>query len=209
MEACGRVVTEDIPAGPTRAPRPPAFEQLVALVGPTVRPDHRRDALRVQWKSVTAIIDRVVAEEQLTDSRFDSLTELRVDEILLRERRRFLTIVVDQTAGATLWSRRRQGRCAPSAASLNYSAPTAATRSKRSRWTWPTPALLRPAKPPAPDDLFRTRFHVVMVRHEAQQLRRRVKDLPAGLSRQIGEADPQPDPEVWVRALSSSGKAGA
>ncbi|MBP9833062.1 MAG: ISL3 family transposase, partial [Candidatus Microthrix sp.] len=59
-------------------------------------------ALRVQWKSVTAIISRVVAE-QLTDARFDGLTRLGVDEISHAKGHRFLTVVVDQTSGATLW----------------------------------------------------------------------------------------------------------
>ena len=100
--ACGRVVTEDIPWARPRARHTIEFEQLVAWW--TQRSDRTTvaTALRVDWETVTTIISRVVAE-QLTDARFDGLTRLGVDEISYAKGHRFLTIVVDQTSGATLW----------------------------------------------------------------------------------------------------------
>ena len=99
---CGRVVTEDVPWARARARHTIAFEQLVAWW--TQRCDRTTvaAALRVDWETVTTIIGRVVAEE-LTDARFDHLTRLGVDEISYAKGHQFLTVVVDQTTGATLW----------------------------------------------------------------------------------------------------------
>jgi hypothetical protein len=51
-------------------------------------------------------------------------------------------------------------------------------------------------------------FHVTRVRLEAPCLRGRVRDPPAGLSQQSGEAEGQPVLEVWGRAGSTPDNDG-
>ena len=61
--------------------------------------------LRVGWRTVGEIVERVVAEH-LEERRLEGLVCIGVDEISYRRHHRYLTSVADHATGAIVW-------CAP------------------------------------------------------------------------------------------------
>ena len=64
--------------------------------------------LRVTWRTVAAIVARVVADGRDTDDLLDGLVRIGIDEIAYRKGHRYLTIVVDHDTGRLVWA--AQGR---------------------------------------------------------------------------------------------------
>ena len=58
--------------------------------------------LRVGWRTVGAIVERVSAE-RLDDARLEGLVCIGVDEISYRRHHRYLTTVADHASGAIVW----------------------------------------------------------------------------------------------------------
>ncbi len=100
--ACATVVTEDVPWAHRAARHTREFENVVAWW--TQRSDRTTvaTASRVDWMTVTAIVNRVVAE-QLLATRFDSLSRIGVDEIAYAKGHQYLTVVVDHDEGTVVW----------------------------------------------------------------------------------------------------------
>ena len=64
--------------------------------------------LRVAWRSVAAIVTRVVADGRDTNDLLDGLARIGIDEISYRKGHRYLTVVVDHGTGRLVWA--AQGR---------------------------------------------------------------------------------------------------
>lgn len=99
---CGRVVTEDIPWARLGARHTRQFENVVAWWTQHADRTTVATALRVDWKTVTAIVTRVVTEK-LSTMRFDSLTRIGVDEIAYAKGHQYLTVIVDHAEGSVVW----------------------------------------------------------------------------------------------------------
>lgn len=59
--------------------------------------------MRTAWKTVGAIIQRVVARHQRGDA-LDGLTHIGVDELSYRRHHEYITVVVDHVRGAVVWA---------------------------------------------------------------------------------------------------------
>jgi len=64
--------------------------------------------LRIAWRTVAAIVGRVVADGRDTNDLLDGLVRIGIDEISYRKGHRYLTVVVDHGTGRLVWA--AQGR---------------------------------------------------------------------------------------------------
>jgi len=62
------------------------------------------ELLRIAWRSVGAIIERVVADGRAAHDPFDGLTRIGLDEISYKRGHRYLTICVDHASGRLVWA---------------------------------------------------------------------------------------------------------
>lgn len=60
--------------------------------------------LRIAWRTVAAIVTRVVADGRDTNDLLAGLTRIGIDEIAYRKGHRYLTCVVDHTTGRLVWA---------------------------------------------------------------------------------------------------------
>lgn len=72
--------------------------------------------LRIGWRTVAAIVTRVIADGRCTGNLLAGLTWIGTDEIGYRKGHRYLTAVVDHTSGRLVWATQRRnqdtlGRC--------------------------------------------------------------------------------------------------
>ena len=135
------------------------------------------DLLRVAWRTVGSIVERVVADAEANTDRLANLTRIGIDEISYKRGHKYLTVVVDHDSGVLLWAhpgrdkatletffeRLGRQRCAQitlvSADAAEWIATVVAARCPNAQ-------------------LCMDPFHTVQVRHEALCIRRRVRDPP-------------------------------
>jgi transposase len=60
--------------------------------------------LRVTWRTVGAIVDRVVAEDRARKDPFEGLRRIGIDEISYKRGHRHLMVVVDHDTGRLVWA---------------------------------------------------------------------------------------------------------
>ncbi|MGH3732155.1 MAG: ISL3 family transposase [Acidimicrobiales bacterium] len=60
--------------------------------------------MRVAWRTVGSIIERVVTDARAAHDPFDGLRRIGVDEISYKRGHRYLTIVVDHDSGRLVWA---------------------------------------------------------------------------------------------------------
>lgn len=60
--------------------------------------------LRVAWRTIAAIVARVVADGRDTNDLLAGLTRIGIDEIAYRKGHRYLTCVIDHTTGRLVWA---------------------------------------------------------------------------------------------------------
>ena len=60
--------------------------------------------LRIAWRTVAAIVTRVVADGRDTNDLSAGLSRIGIDEIAYRKGHRYLTCVVDHTTGRLVWA---------------------------------------------------------------------------------------------------------
>lgn len=60
--------------------------------------------LRVAWRSIAAVVARVVADGRDTNDLLDGLCRIGIDEIAYRKGHRYLTCVIDHTSGRLVWA---------------------------------------------------------------------------------------------------------
>lgn len=60
--------------------------------------------LRIAWRTVAAIVTRVVADGRDTNDLLSGLVRIGIDEISFRKGQRFLTVIVDHGTGRLVWA---------------------------------------------------------------------------------------------------------
>ena len=60
--------------------------------------------LRIAWRTVAAVVARVVADGRDTNDLLAGLSRIGIDEIAYRKGHRYLTVVVDHTTGRLVWA---------------------------------------------------------------------------------------------------------
>jgi len=60
--------------------------------------------LQVAWRTIAAIVGRVVADGRDTNDLLAGLTRIGIDEIAYRKGHRYLTCVIDHTTGRLVWA---------------------------------------------------------------------------------------------------------
>jgi len=86
-------------AGHTRA-----FDDQVAWLATHTSKTAVVELMRVAWRTVGAIIGRVVADGRAAHDPFDGLVRIGIDEISYRRGQRYLTVVVDHDTGRLVWA---------------------------------------------------------------------------------------------------------
>ena len=62
------------------------------------------ELMRIAWRTVGSIIDRVVADGRAAHDPFYGLARIGIDEISYKKGHRYLTIVVDHDTGRLVWA---------------------------------------------------------------------------------------------------------
>ena len=62
------------------------------------------ELMRVAWRSVGSIIDRVVTDARSAHDPFSALRRIGIDEISYKKGHRYLTVVVDHGSGRLVWA---------------------------------------------------------------------------------------------------------
>ena len=62
------------------------------------------EVMRVSWRSVGAIITRVVADARAAKDPFEGLVRIGIDEISYRRGHKYLTVLVDHDSGRLVWA---------------------------------------------------------------------------------------------------------
>jgi len=81
-----------------------AFEDQVAWLAVNTSKTAVAELMRVAWRTVGAIIERVAAEAQREVDLLDGLRRIGIDEISHRRGQRYLTVVVDHLSGRLVWA---------------------------------------------------------------------------------------------------------
>jgi len=81
-----------------------SFEDTVAWLAVRTDKTTLSSLLRIAWRSVGAILERVTAEMRTLRDPFDGVTRIGIDEVSYRKGHRYLTIVVDHDTGRLLWA---------------------------------------------------------------------------------------------------------
>ncbi len=85
-----------------------AFEDTVTWLAANATMTTVARLLRVSWRTVSAIVGRVVAELAGRSDQLVGLARIGIDEIAYRKGHRYLTVVVDHDTGRLVWA--REGR---------------------------------------------------------------------------------------------------
>jgi len=62
------------------------------------------ELLRIAWRTVGSIVERVVADARAAHDPFDGLTRIGIDEISYKKGHKYLTVVVDHDSGRLVWA---------------------------------------------------------------------------------------------------------
>lgn len=100
---CG-VRVEAVPWAPAGSRFTYAFEDTVGYLAQRADKTTVSSLLRVAWRTVGRILERVVARHGNPD-RLDGLVCIGVDEISYRRHHKYLTVVVDHDRGQIVWAK--------------------------------------------------------------------------------------------------------
>jgi transposase len=81
-----------------------AFEDQAAWLAINTSKSAVAELMRVAWRTVGGICERVAAEVQRQSDLLDGLTRIGIDEISHRKGQRYLTVVVDHLTGRLVWA---------------------------------------------------------------------------------------------------------
>lgn len=92
-----------------------AFEDTLAWLTARVDKTTVSTLLRVAWRSVGSILERVVADGRSRKDPLDGVTRIGIDEVSYRRGHRYLTVVVDHDSGRLLFATEGKGYAAAAA----------------------------------------------------------------------------------------------
>ena len=81
-----------------------SFEDQVAWLAVNTSQMAVAELMRVAWRSVGRILERVASEQRAKVDLLDGLRRIGIDEISHREGQRYLTVVVDHHSGRLVWA---------------------------------------------------------------------------------------------------------
>jgi transposase len=81
-----------------------AFEDTTAWLTARAPASAVAELLRTTWRSVTGIVERVVAEAAGRRDQLAGLRRIGIDEVAYRKGHRYLTVVVDHDTGRLVWA---------------------------------------------------------------------------------------------------------
>lgn len=102
------VVVADVPWARPGAKHTYLFEDTCAWLTAHAAMSVVAMFLRVAWRTIAAIVGRVVADGRDTNDLLAGLCRIGIDEIAYRKGHRYLTCVIDHTTGRLVWA--AQGR---------------------------------------------------------------------------------------------------
>jgi transposase len=102
------VVVAHVPWARPGAKHTWAFEDTCAWLAAHTAMSVLTVLLRIAWRTVAAIVTRVVADGRDTNDLLAGLTRIGIDEISYRKGHRYLTVVVDHSTGRLVWA--KEGR---------------------------------------------------------------------------------------------------
>ncbi len=98
------VVAAQVPWARHGAGHTYAFDDTAAWLATHCSKSAVRDLLRIAWRTVGAIVTRVVADAETKTDRFVNLRRIGIDEISYKRGHKYLTVVVDHDSGVLLWA---------------------------------------------------------------------------------------------------------
>lgn len=98
------VVVAHVPWARPGAKHTWAFEDTCAWLAAHTAMSVLTVFLRIAWRTVAAIVTRVVADGRDTNDLLSGLVRIGIDEISYRKGQRFLTVIVDHTSGRLVWA---------------------------------------------------------------------------------------------------------
>jgi transposase len=81
-----------------------AFDDQVAWLATHTSKTAVAELMRIAWRSVGAIITRVVADARAASDPFEGLQRIGIDEVSYGRGFKFLTVVVDHDSGRLVWA---------------------------------------------------------------------------------------------------------
>jgi transposase len=81
-----------------------AFDDTVAWLAAHTSKSAVVSLMRLAWRTVGAIVGRVVADAVATSDRLAGLRRIGIDEISHRKGHRYITVVVDHDTGRLVWA---------------------------------------------------------------------------------------------------------
>jgi transposase len=85
------------------------FEDQVAWLAARMDKTSLAKLMRITWRTVGNIIERVTSEIARKIDRFGNVRRIGVDEVAYRKGHRFLTVVVDHDTGRLIWAHEGKG----------------------------------------------------------------------------------------------------
>jgi transposase len=108
---CGRVTCPDhgvtvaaVPWARHGAGHTRAFDDTVAWLATHTSKTAVVELMRIAWRTVGAIVARVVDDARTARDPFDGLTRIGIDEISFRRGHKYLMVVVDHDTGRLVWA---------------------------------------------------------------------------------------------------------
>jgi transposase len=81
-----------------------SFEDQIAWLACNCSKSAVAELMRIAWRSVGSILERVCTEQRARVDLLDSLRQIGIDDISHRKGQRYLTIVVDHESGRLVWA---------------------------------------------------------------------------------------------------------
>ena len=100
---CG-VVVEFVPWAESQSWFTYEFEEQVAYLAQKMDKTTLSLLMRIAWRTVGAIVERVVPRHRTADP-LEGLTHIGVDELSYRRHHEYVTVVIDHERGAVVWAR--------------------------------------------------------------------------------------------------------
>jgi len=98
------VVVASVPWARHGARHTTVFEDIVAWMATRTSKSTLEMLLRIAWRTVGAIVARVVAEGAAVRDPLEGLRRIGIDEISYKKGHRYITIVVDHDTGRLVWA---------------------------------------------------------------------------------------------------------
>ena len=99
-----RVVVVAFPWARHKARHTRSFEDQVAWLAAHCSRSAVEEMMRIAWRSVGAIVARVVADAHSRHDPLEGLRRIGIDEVSYKKGHRYLTVVVDHDSGRLVWA---------------------------------------------------------------------------------------------------------